>query len=87
MSPATRAFSARTLSSCWFIPTRASSCTQASSLRLHLAAMSTSGPTLYKFAVWAPDATDPEAFSRRMAVRESHLANAKKISASGTLST
>ncbi|TFY51611.1 hypothetical protein EVJ58_g10475 [Rhodofomes roseus] len=28
----------------------------------------TAGPTLYKFAVWAPDMTDPEAFSRRMAV-------------------
>lgn len=49
--------------------------------------MSTSGPTLHKFAVWAPDMTDPEAFSRRMAVRETHLANAKKSFASGTLST
>ncbi|EPS96631.1 hypothetical protein FOMPIDRAFT_1130128 [Fomitopsis schrenkii] len=47
--------------------------------------MSTSGPTLYKFAVWAPDMSDPEAFSRRMAVRETHLANAKKTFASGTL--
>ena len=48
--------------------------------------MSTASPTLHKFAVWAPDMTDPEAFSRRMAVRETHLANAKKISASGILS-
>ncbi|KZT69326.1 hypothetical protein DAEQUDRAFT_669892 [Daedalea quercina L-15889] len=46
---------------------------------------STSGPTLHKFAVWAPDMTDPEAFSRRMAVRESHLANANKMHESGTL--
>ncbi|KAH9913510.1 uncharacterized protein B0H18DRAFT_888089 [Fomitopsis serialis] len=45
----------------------------------------TSGPTLYKFAVWAPDLTDPEAFSRRMAVRESHLVNAKSLYANGVL--
>ncbi|KZT65387.1 hypothetical protein DAEQUDRAFT_676885 [Daedalea quercina L-15889] len=46
---------------------------------------STVGSKLHKFAVWAPDMTDPEAFSRRMSVRESHLANAKKIHANGTL--
>ncbi|KAH9833476.1 uncharacterized protein C8Q71DRAFT_725699 [Rhodofomes roseus] len=45
----------------------------------------TAGPTLYKFAVWAPDMTDPEAFSRRMAVRESHLVNAKSLFANGVL--
>ena len=37
-----------------------------------------SSPDLHKFVVYAPDCTDPDAFARRMSVRATHLANAKK---------
>jgi len=44
-----------------------------------LNAMATSATTqaLHTFVIWAPDYTDEEAFSRRLAVREQHLVNLK----------
>ncbi|KZT03967.1 uncharacterized protein LAESUDRAFT_658742 [Laetiporus sulphureus 93-53] len=38
-----------------------------------------SEPTLYKFVVWAPDMTDPDALQRRLSVRERHLARATDL--------
>jgi hypothetical protein len=34
--------------------------------------------SLHTFIVFAPDCTDPDAFSRRMSVRESHISRAKE---------
>jgi len=44
-----------------------------------------SAPPLYKFAIWAPDYTDEECLSRRLSVRERHLANAKVMEEAGVL--
>ena len=44
-------------------------------------------PTKYFFYVYAPDYTDPDGLSRRLSVREKHLANAKVIHAAGLLRT
>lgn len=41
----------------------------------------------YTFLVYAPDYTDGEAFSRRLAVRPQHLEGAKKLIGSGVLRT
>lgn len=46
-----------------------------------LASMSTK----YTFMLYAPDYTDPDAFSRRMAVRPTHLANAKTLKEQGVM--
>lgn len=46
-----------------------------------------SAPTIFKFAIWAPDYSDEECLARRLSVRERHLANAKKLTEAGTLST
>ncbi|EIN14713.1 hypothetical protein PUNSTDRAFT_130340 [Punctularia strigosozonata HHB-11173 SS5] len=40
--------------------------------------MSTQAAVKHHFIVYAPDSTDPEALSRRLSVRPSHLENAKK---------
>lgn len=47
--------------------------------------MSESKPQTYSFLVYAPDYTDADALSRRLAVREQHLANAKASLQSGFL--
>lgn len=47
--------------------------------------MSDSKPQTYSFLVYAPDYTDADALSRRLAVREQHLANAKAAIQSGFL--
>ncbi|KDQ09787.1 hypothetical protein BOTBODRAFT_116673 [Botryobasidium botryosum FD-172 SS1] len=44
---------------------------------------STATPTKHTFIIWAPDCTDAEAFSRRMSVREEHLAGVKADIAKG----
>ncbi|GJE97297.1 YCII domain-containing protein [Phanerochaete sordida] len=41
--------------------------------------------TKHTFAVYAPDYTDPEAFSRRMAVRATHLVRVKSMKEEGLL--
>ncbi|KAK7046906.1 YCII domain-containing protein [Favolaschia claudopus] len=45
----------------------------------------TAAPALHKFFVYAPDKTDPDAFSRRLSVRTKHLAVAKKSIESGSV--
>ncbi|PSR77941.1 hypothetical protein EW026_g2832 [Hermanssonia centrifuga] len=47
--------------------------------------MSESTPTKYLFAVFAPDYTDSEGLTRRLAVRTKHLENAKGLFATGVL--
>jgi hypothetical protein len=42
-------------------------------------------PALHTFVIWAPDYTDDEAFSRRLAVRPQHLARAAENKAKGYL--
>jgi uncharacterized protein len=44
-------------------------------------------PTTSLFFVYAPDYTDPDSLSRRLSVREKHLANAKLVHAAGLLRT
>ena len=39
----------------------------------------------YTFMVYAPDYTDPETYSRRMAVRQQHLDNAKSLKLQGVM--
>ena len=39
------------------------------------------------FMLYAPDYTDPDALSRRMAVRPKHLANADTLKGEGVLRT
>jgi hypothetical protein len=36
-------------------------------------AMANTGPTLYKFIVYAPDKTDNDTFQKRLSVRGEHL--------------
>ncbi|KAF7291916.1 YCII domain-containing protein [Mycena indigotica] len=45
---------------------------------LRRAMSSSAAPTRHKFFVHAPDKTDPDAFSRRLAVRTKHLEVARK---------
>ncbi len=42
--------------------------------------------TKQTFVVWAPDCTDPEAFSRRLAVRPKHLEGIKSLLTQGFIS-
>ena len=51
-----------------------------------LASMSETTKSKYAFVVYAPDCTDPEAYSRRMAVRQHHLDNAKSLKQQGIMS-
>jgi hypothetical protein len=45
-----------------------------------------SAPTTPRFYIYAPDYTDPEAFSRRLSVRETHLERAGVAIKSGYIS-
>lgn len=36
-------------------------------------------PKKYTFLLYAPDLTDPEAFKRRLTVRQEHMANGKGL--------
>ncbi|KAI0258813.1 hypothetical protein BC834DRAFT_909384 [Gloeopeniophorella convolvens] len=45
--------------------------------------MSTDAPAKQTFVVWAPDYTDAEAFSRRLAIRAEHLEGIKQLVAGG----
>ena len=38
------------------------------------------------FVVWAPDCTDPDALSRRLAVRAEHLERVRRLTAEGLIS-
>ncbi|KZT03972.1 uncharacterized protein LAESUDRAFT_658697 [Laetiporus sulphureus 93-53] len=42
-----------------------------------------SKPILYKFIVWAPDMSDPDAFQRRLSVRQQHFVRGDKLHESG----
>jgi len=44
---------------------------------------STSAPAKQTFVIWAPDYTDPDAPSRRLAVREKHSEGVKHLVAEG----
>ncbi|KAG9033229.1 hypothetical protein FRB95_000408 [Tulasnella sp. JGI-2019a] len=48
-------------------------------------AMSSATPSKNTFVVWAPDFDDAEAFSRRLQVREQHLANGAAKAKKGTI--
>lgn len=48
--------------------------------------MSDAKPATHTFVVFAPDYTDAEALSRRMAVRPAHLENAKNLKEKGVMS-
>ncbi|KIP08660.1 hypothetical protein PHLGIDRAFT_29453 [Phlebiopsis gigantea 11061_1 CR5-6] len=47
--------------------------------------MSETTKSKFAFVVYAPDYTDPEAYSRRMAVRQNHLDNAKSLKQQGVM--
>jgi len=42
-------------------------------------------PTKQTFVVWAPDRTDPDALSRRLAVRAEHLERVRRLTAEGLI--
>lgn len=56
-----------------------------SPLKTNTRAMSSETPK-HLFFVYAPDYTDADAFSRRMAVREKHLVHANELVGSGVAS-
>lgn len=51
-----------------------------------LSSMSDAAQKKFTFVLYAPDYTDPEAYSRRMSVRQSHLDNAHVLKGNGALS-
>lgn len=48
--------------------------------------MADAAKSKFTFVLYAPDYTDPDAYNRRMAVRQSHLDNAKSLKEQGVMS-
>lgn len=53
----------------------------------HIRSLASMSDAKLTFMLYAPDYTDPDALSRRMAVRPKHLANADTLKGEGVLRT